>query len=216
MSLVAELDRQRLGPQPPALARVAGARDQEAAEIVVADRALVVVGVVGVVASVDALRRPSRRARAAGRCRRSVLAPLLRRGPRLAVGVLRRAEEDARCAAPRAASPTACRDRRRAPRRRAATSVGERDASRVGPRRATAPSRSVRAGRRRRARDRSPVRAPRPSQAGQAPCGPLNENMRGSMGGSEMPQSTQAKRSLIQNGSSPSRRGRRAGVPRRA
>jgi hypothetical protein len=29
----------------------------------------------------------------------------------------------------------------------------------------------------------------------------LNENMRGSMGGSEMPQSMQAKRSLIQNGS---------------
>ena len=47
-------------------------------------------------------------------------------------------------------------------------------------------------------------RAPRPSHVGHAPCGPLNENMRGSIGGSEMPQSTQAKRSLIQNGSSSS------------
>ena len=47
------------------------------------------------------------------------------------------------------------------------------------------------------------MRAPMPSHAGQAPCGPLNENMRGSIGGSEMPQSMHAKRSLIQNGSSP-------------
>ena len=45
-------------------------------------------------------------------------------------------------------------------------------------------------------------RAPRPSHAGHAPWGPLNENIRGSIGGSEMPQSIQAKRSLIQNGSS--------------
>ena len=43
-----------------------------------------------------------------------------------------------------------------------------------------------------------------PSHAGHAPWGPLNENMRGSMGGNEMPHSMHAKRSLIQMGSPPS------------
>ena len=60
------------------------------------------------------------------------------------------------------------------------------------------------------------VRAPMPSHAGQAPCGPLNENIRGSMGGSEMPHSMQAKRSLIQIGSPPFAEDRRAGALRRA
>ena len=45
-----ELDRERLGAQPAALARRARARDEEAPEVVVGDRALVLVGVVVVVA----------------------------------------------------------------------------------------------------------------------------------------------------------------------
>ena len=72
------------------------------------------------------------------------------------------------------------------------------------PQASTAPSRSVRPGSGTTRSGSTTVRAPRPSQTGQAPCGPLKENMRGSMGGSEMPQSTQAKRSLSQKGSFPS------------
>ena len=74
MSLLAELHRERLGAEAPALARVARARDEEAAELVVADRALVLVGIVVVVASSASRRRRRGAPRGAGRCRRSLLA----------------------------------------------------------------------------------------------------------------------------------------------
>ena len=69
------------------------------------------------------------------------------------------------------------------------------------PQATTAPSRRVRRGSGTTRSGSTRVRAPMPSQAGQAPWGPLNENIRGSTGGSEIPQSMQAKRSLIHIGS---------------
>ena len=199
MFLLAELHRERLGAQAAAVAGVARARDDEAAEIVVADRALVVVGIVGVRSSAPAQLavRGSRRRSSRGTMPSYAAAALSCRAtcPRLA-------EENRLPCAPRGASPRRVGIRRRATcdgarRPRSASAGGAAPAPGERPRpRAACGSR-----RGRRARDRSSVRAPMPSHAGHAPCGPLNENMRGSIGGSEMPHSMQAKRSLIQIGS---------------
>ena len=113
----------------------------------------------------------------------------------------RPAEEDGLALLLGELAPRRRRARRRAPRPRATA----RSPARRSPRRphaSTTPSRSVWRGSPMQRSGSTTSRAPRPSHAGHAPCGPLNENMRGSMGGSEMPQSMQAKRSLIQNGSS--------------
>ena len=216
--LAAELHRERLGPEALALAGVARARHEEAPELVVGDAALAGVGVLVVLGrsartSASEARRCSRRGTMP--YVRALLAPS-RFAPSSAAALrASRCRRGWPCAASSGSLPhgTSGLDAERLDRARELRR--ERDAARGAPTRAP-PPRAACAARRRRTRSGSTTsRAPRPSHAGQAPCGPLNENMRGSIGGSEMPQSMQAKRSLIQNGSS-SPGLRRGGAPRRA
>ena len=194
MSLLAELHRERLGPEAPALARVARARDAGSGRARRRRwrlrsrrdrrRSLVVATVVAVEARLEP--RDDAVVRVASSCRACPS---------------RRCRRGSPCAAPRGAPATATSGSTPSASTARASSVGERDRAAPAPRERRRPRAACAADRRRRARDRRTVRAPRPSHAGHAPCGPLNENMRGSIGGSEMPQSMQAKRSLIQNGS---------------
>ena len=82
MSSLAELHGERLGAEALALARVAGARDEEAAELVVGDAALVGVGIVLVVVGASARRRPAPRG---ARSRRGTMPSYALRLPSLAL-----------------------------------------------------------------------------------------------------------------------------------